>query len=93
MFRLFVSRTAARRPRNAAPQLEELEQVLSLSAAIETDGHQLNAARRAVATLGSIDLGAADVSRSTENTTVARVEAPAYAWGSGDGVIVSRPTG
>ena len=32
MFRLFVSRTTARRPRNATPQLEALEQVLSLSA-------------------------------------------------------------
>jgi hypothetical protein len=31
MSRLFVSRTAARRPRNATPQLETLEQVLSLS--------------------------------------------------------------
>ena len=31
MFRLFVSRTTARRPRNATPQLEALEQVLSLS--------------------------------------------------------------
>jgi hypothetical protein len=31
MSRLFVSRTTARRPRNATPQLEALEQVLSLS--------------------------------------------------------------
>lgn len=31
MFRLFVSRTTARRPRNATPQLEALEDILSLS--------------------------------------------------------------
>jgi hypothetical protein len=31
MFRLFVSRTTARRPRNVTPQIESLERVLSLS--------------------------------------------------------------
>jgi hypothetical protein len=41
MFRLFVSRTTARRPRRVSPELEALEQVLSLSSLTCTRGSEV----------------------------------------------------